>query len=798
MSLPFETTAEVAPLEQTVGQPRAEEALEFGLGIATGGYNLFVTGSPGSGRVSAVRDRLARWSRGRPIPPDWIYVNNFRHPGQPRAISMPAGQGREFTADVNALITGAARDIDRAFESDAYRHRRQGLTEELDDRRQELRHALDAFAAERNFALQATPFGVAVLALKDGVPMTAEQVQSLPAEEQEALQKTAREIHEQLELHAHEVHQLEKDASEKTVALDRAVALAAVAPSLAALRDKYSAQPEILDHLAAVESDIPEHLDLLRRPPRSEPSGPAELLQEVQPDEDGARYRVNLLVDNSGLTTAPVVLERNPTYYNLVGRLEYQSRLGTLVTDFSRIRAGALQRANGGVLVMEAIDVLRNPFSWDALKRALRSHEATIENLTEQLGLVPAASLRPQPIPLDLKVILIGTPALFELLQAADEDVRELFKVRVDFSPEMDWTEEHVLDYAAFISRKVADSDLRHFDRGAVARVVEHGARLRSDQRKLSAKLLEISDLVAESSYWASTRGHQLVTGDDVEEAIHKKTFRSNLIEERLREMIHQRVLVIETEGQSVGRINGLSVLALGDYQFGQPTKISARVALGQGTVQSVEREIALSGPIHSKGVLILSGYLMEQYAQKWPLSMRANITFEQSYDEVEGDSASSAELYALLSALSQMPIHQGIAVTGAIDQHGNVEAVGGVNEKVEGFFAVCSERRLTGAQGVMIPAANLRNLMLTREVVEAVERGTFHIWAVSTVDEGLRILTGQPSGALVDGEYPPGTLHRAVADRLREYSEHLHAFSVSGNGAKGPTARVQPTSTAD
>ncbi len=782
-SLPFATTAEVDSLTETVGQPRAVEALQFGLGIHTPGYNLFVTGTPGSGRVTAVLDHLRRWSAQRAVPSDWVYVNNFQNASQPAAIALPPGRGMEFAADMDSFIETVRRDLDRAFESDAYQQHRREQIAEINEHRQGLRRELDAFAAERGFALQATPFGVAVVPVKGDQPLSPEELDHLPGDRRAALERAGREIQEHLQVHAHQLRLLEKEATEKLADLDRSVVMAAVSPQVSGLREKYSEQEAVLAHLSALELDIPHHLTALRRREHPEDDGSAELIQELRPSDDGARYRVNVLVDNRALQAAPVVVERNPTYYNLFGRVEYQSKFGSLVTDFSHIRPGALHRANGGVLVLEAIDVLRNPFSWEALKRALRSAEVAVENLTEQLVLVPTPTLRPEPIPLDVKVVLIGAPALYRLLQAVDEDVRELFKVKADFAPDMDWDPQHVLDYAAFISRRVREAGLIHFDRGAVGRVVEWGARLRDHRGKLSTRLLDISDLVDEASYWAVTRAHPVVGAEDVDQAVARKRYRSNLIEERVRELIQERVLVVETVAERVGCVNGLSVIDLGDHRFGQPTRISARVSPGPGTLQSVEREINLSGPIHSKGFLILSGYLAGKYAQRWPLALRASITFEQAYDEVDGDSASSTELYALLSALSGIPIHQGIAVTGSIDQRGAVQAVGGVNEKIEGFFAVCEAQGLTGDQGVLIPTANQANLMLSANVVEAVARHDFHVWTVSTVDEGLELLTGVASGERVDGEFAVGTLHRAVEDRLRTYAEALRAFGAPRDG---------------
>jgi lon-related putative ATP-dependent protease len=496
---------------------------------------------------------------------------------------------------------------------------------------------------------------------------------------------------------------------------------------------------------------------------------------------DHTRFRVNVFVDRGGTQGAPVVVERNPTYYNLLGRIEYRTMFGAMVTDFREIRPGALHRTNGGFLVVEALDVLRHPFAWEALKRALLASETQIENLGEEFSAVPSASLRPEPIPLRVKVILLGSPTLYQLLYQLDEDFRELFKVKVDFAPELDWTARNERHYAAFVSRLVREHGLRHFDRGAVARVVEYGARLRESQHKLSTRLLEVSDIVSEASFWAERLGHPLVEAADAELAVRKKEYRSNLLEERIQELIRERTIVISTDGWAVGQLNGISILDLGDYAFGRPCRVSARVALGRGRLQSIEREIELSGPIHSKGFMILSGYLASTYAQQWPLALSASLTFEQSYDEIEGDSASSTELYALLSALSDLPLDQGIAVTGSVDQNGNVQAVGGVNRKIEGFYATCKAKALTGRQGVVIPVANVHNLMLDEEVVAAVREGRFHVWAIRTIDEGIELLTGRPAGRRrANGSYPTGSVHALVAARLAGYARQLHAFAES------------------
>ncbi len=788
--LPFRTTAEVEPLEGTIGQPRALSALEFGLEIPTDGYNLYVAGRPGSGRESTVRRYLERYARQRPTPSDWVYVHNFKDPEQPVAIALPAGQGAQLARDMDEFVRAAQQAIPRAFESEEYDRRRREILEMLERQREELWSAVQEFAQQRGFALQATPAGVISVPLVQGRPIAPEAFELLPEPVREDLERKSQEIQERIGDTLREVRRLEKQTAERLRQLDREVALFAVGSLFDDLRERYANLPGVLAYLEEVREDLPDHLHDFFPPQVVNVPAPIAQLQVLQQQEHLARYRVNVLVDNSKREGAPVIFERNPTYYNLLGRIDYRAAFGAMVTDFSQIRPGALHRANGGFLVLNLSDVLRNPFSWDGLKRVLLTREIVIDNLGAQLlSPVPTAALRPQPITLDVKVVLIGTPLLYYLISALDEDFKELFRVRADFSPDMDWDEQHALDYAAFISRCVRDSGLRHFDRGAVARVIEYGARIVEHQRKLSLQLLEIGNLVAEASYWAGKANRDVVIAEDVEHAIEQKEYRSNLVEERIRELIAEGTLQIQTEGKRVGQINGLSYIQLGDYAFGRPTRVTARASLGRGALISIEREIALSGPIHSKGFLILSNYLAGAYAQDFPLSVSASITFEQAYEEVEGDSASSTELYALLSALSGLELKQGIAVTGSVNQHGEIQAVGGVNEKIEGFYAVCKVKGLTGEQGVIIPAANVQHLMLKDEVVEAVRQGRFHIWAVHTVDEGIEILTGVPAGQRgPDGQYPEGTVHRLVSDRLRAYAERLRDFGARKDERDGHT----------
>jgi lon-related putative ATP-dependent protease len=778
--LPFSSTAEVEPLVGTIGQPRALEALDYGLDIGTYGFNLFVAGAPGSGRLTTVLDYLKVRAPTRRTPDDWVYVHNFRRPDHPRAIALPAGRGAAFARDMDALLEVLKREIPRAFESEEYEQRRREILGEIAEQRGRLKQKLKEFAAERGVALETTVTGVVSIPLLDGKPISREQFERLPEAQRERITKASAEVEQQTGRYVHRLHQLEKEAAQRVRELEQEVALFASERLFGELEETYREQAEVLTYLKEAKEDLLAHLADFRDGEESE----LPFAIAIRPRDHG-RFRVNVFVDHSGAHGAPVVVEHNPTYYNLLGRIEYRATFGAMVTDFREIKPGALHRANGGFLVVEALDVLRHPFAWEALKRALRAGETRIENLGEEFSALPSASLRPEPIPLGAKVILLGSPMLYHLLYQLDEDFRELFKVKVDFAPELDWTAEHERHYAAFVSRLVRENGLRHFDRAAVARVVEYGARLRESQRKLSARLLDVSDVVSEAGFWAERRGHPLVESADVELAVRKKEYRSSLLEERIQELIHEGTIVIETDGMSVGQLNGISIVDLGDYAFGRPCRVTARVSLGRGRVESIEREIELSGPIHSKGFMILSGYLASTYAQEWPLALSASLTFEQSYDEIEGDSASSTELYALLSALSGLPLDQGIAVTGSVDQNGKVQAVGGVNRKIEGFYATCKAKGLTGRQGVVIPAANVRNLMLDEEVVAAVREGRFHVWAIRTVDEGVELLTGTPAGRRrSDGSYPDGSVHALVAARLAGYAQQLRAFAEPSDGA--------------
>lgn len=780
--LPFESTADVEPLEGTLGQPRALAAIEFGLEIGTVGYNLFVAGVPGSGRMTTLRDYVSRVAAGKPRPNDWVYLHNFADPDHPRAISLPAGHGTQLARDAEELLRSVRREIPKAFESEHYERRQREVAAAVGERRDEITGDLKAFARARSFEVELTPLGIARVPIVEGRPLTREQFEHLPQEERERIERAGRELQEEASSALRRLQQLEKETASELAQLEREVALFAVGPLFQELRDRYPENPDVLAYLVDVEEDMLEHVDDLRE--TEEPSLPFPFSRS----RDGfTRYRVNVFVDNDEQDGAPVVLEPNPTYYNLLGRIDYRAAFGAMTTDFHEIKPGALHRANGGFLVLELLEVLRHPFSWEALKRALHSRELRIENLGDEFSALPSATLRPEPIPLEVKVVLIGSPLLYHLLYQYDEGFRELFKVKADFAPEMDWRDEHFAGYAAFVRRCVDAGELHHFDRSAVAAVIEYGARLREHQHKLSTRLLEISDVVSEASFWAEKADRGIVEAGDVDRAVAEKEYRSNLLEERVRELIAEGTLVIDTDGERCGQVNGLSILDLGDHSFGRPVRITARASLGRGIVQSIEREIELSGPIHAKGFLALSGYLAGLYGQERPLALKATITFEQSYDEVEGDSAASTELYALLSVLSGLPLKQGIAVTGSVNQLGHVQAVGGVTRKIEGFYATCKTQGLRGEQGVIIPRANLRNLMLHREVVDAVRAGRFHVWAVDTIDQGIELLSGRPAGQRgPDGSYPEGTVNALVDERLAEYADRVRSFAAPEGAVAG------------
>jgi len=779
----FATTAELADLDDTLGQDRAVEAIRLGIRLRRPGFNLFLLGPGGVGKHAAIESHLALASKAMPAATDWCYVHNFAEPHRPRAITLPAGRGGAFQADMARLVENLRTALPAAFESDNYRTRRQMIEDEFREHQEQALHAIQEAAQARGITLLRTPVGFAFAPVKDGQVVTPDALQAFPTEERARLERDMTELQERLQGVMESTPKWLKDSRDKLRDLNRETTLFSVGNLIAEVKAAYAAFPAVVAHLEAVQDDVVENAEAFLRPQEgATPEGAALAQHRVV-----ARYAVNVLVGHAADAPAPVVYEEHPTYDNLLGKIEHRAELGALVTDFTLIKSGALHRANGGFLVLDARKLLLEPFAWDGLKRTLRMGEIRIESLGQRLGLISTVSLEPETIPLDIKVAVIGDRLLYYLLAELDPDFPDLFKIAADFDDRIPRDEATGALYARLIAGIARRHGLRPFDREAVARIAEFGAREAGDAERFSIHLVALADLMNEADHGAGEARRDVVGREDVAKAIEARIRRHGRLRERMLEEIARGTILITTSGAAVGQINGLSVIALGGYAFGRPSRITARVRLGRGEVIDIEREVKLGGPLHSKGVLILAGYLGARYAADQPLSLAATLVFEQSYGGVEGDSASSAELYALLSALAGQPIDQSYAVTGSVNQNGEVQAIGGVNEKIEGFFDLCAARGLTGTQGVLIPEANAKHLMLHAGVVEAVREGRFHVYPVATIDQGIEILTGVPAGtAGADGSYPEGTINACVQARLAAFAERRKAFGAPPKGSDG------------
>ncbi len=711
------------------------------------------------------------------IPSDWCYVYNFSDPDKPVAIELANGAATGFAKDMDELIEACKTEIPKAFDSEEYERRKDNLLNQLQAARDTDLNRLREQASARGFSVELTTAGIVTVPVVDGRLMKRDEYEQLPEAEKAKIKAETEELQTEINKVMTSIRATEKRAKEELLQLDKEITLFAIGHFLDDLRRKYANDDKIIQYLEAVQEDIVENLEAFKetehRPELRLPG-----MEGPERESPLEKYKVNVFVSNAKNHGAPVVFEPNPTYYNLFGRLEYAAHFGAMITNYTMVKSGSIHRANGGYLILNALDLLLNFMSYDALKRCLKTHEARIENIGEQFRLIPAATLQPEPIPVDVKVILVGNRFIYNLLYQFDEDFRKLFKVRADFQIDMDLSAEHAEKYASLISARCRQEDLKHFDPTGVAKVVEYGVRLAEDQTKLSTRFIDINDLVSEASYWASTNGNALVNGDDVQRAIDERIFRSNMIEEKIREMIVDGTIMIDVEGEAVGQLNGLSIIFLGDYMFGKPSRLVCRVWVGKKGILNIERESKMSGQIYNKATIILSGYLAGNFAGDKPLAVSASIGFEQSYEMVEGDSASSAELFALLSALSDVPLRQGIAVTGSVNQQGQMQPIGGVNRKIEGYFDVCKAIGFTGHQGVLIPRRNVKHLMLREDVIEAVRAGQWHIWAVDHVNEGLEVLTGRPAGSRrPDGTWEPDTINDLVDKRLRTLGEALQRF---------------------
>jgi predicted ATP-dependent protease len=780
-SLPFQQVTDLEDLAVPPGQDLAIEALRFGVSIRHSDYHIYAFAPAAETRLGFVRDFLEQRAANQPPPADICYINNFDNPHCPIALSLPAGRGAQLRDAMKRLVQDLRAALPAAFENEDYRTRRQGIDEQFKQKHQDGFDALQKRAQKEGIAIIRTPMGIAFAPTRDGEVITPQEFQKLPATERERITSIIESLQAEMERIVRQVPVWGREHREQLRQLNRDVTRYAVAHMMAELRTSFADLPPVAIYLAAVERDLIENADDFLTADIGRTEGQVGPVGEAVAADNMAfrRYGVNLFVDSSGMAGAPVIYEDNPTVHSLIGRIEHMARFGALLTDFNLLKSGALHRANGGFLVLDAMKLLRNALAYEALKRALRAGEIRIQSLEQMLSLTGTVSPDAEPVRLQVKLVLIGPRWLFHLLTGADSEFAELFKVQVDVEDQIDRNTDHALLVARLMATMVRRHRLCPLDRGAVARVLDHLVRQSGDSLKLAIDMPDVVDLLKESDHWAAQAGRQTVTVADVQQAIDARQRRADRIYRRLREQVRNGILQVETQGARIGQANGLSVISVGGFSFGHPSRITAQIRLGSGRVIDIEREAELGGRLHSKGVMILAGFLGGRYAQDNPLSLQASLVFEQSYGPIEGDSASSAELYALLSAIGRLPLRQDLAVTGSVDQHGRIQAIGGVNEKVEGFYDLCADQGLTGNQGVIIPASNIRHLMLRQDVVDAIAAGRFAVYAVKTVDEGMALLAGMPAGVLdAEGNYPPGTANGAIAGRLEQLTKRAIELS--------------------
>jgi predicted ATP-dependent protease len=796
----FKTTEDLEHLTAFIGQPRAIGALEFGVGIRQKGYNIFAFGPEGIGKGNLVRKTFEAAADSEQVPSDWCYVQDFEQSHKPRAIELPAGKGIEFKHDMEQFVDDLQSALPVTFESEEYRSRLQEIQEALNKQQETALEELRTRAEKKELAVLRTPGGLAIAPVRDGEVISPEEFQGLPQEQRETLEKDIADLQEELEAMLANLPGWQRELREHVTSLNREMADIAVGGLIRQLLKDYAELPAIVEHLEAVQQDVVKHVrqiidegDPAKSSAPTPPRGPFAALGARSTLQ---RYQVNLLVDHGSSESAPVVYEDNPTFQNLLGRIEHTAQMGALITDFSLIKPGALHRANGGYLILDARRLLQEPFAWEGLKRALRSEQLRMETPGQVQSFISTVTLDPEPIPLNLKVALLGDPMLYYLLMENDPESRELFRVASDFDDQMDRDSESQMLYARLIGSLATVHGLRPLDPGGVARIIEHSSRIIEDGRKLSIQMNHITDLMREADYWAGKADREVMTNEDVSKAIDAEIFRSDRIKERTQEQIYRETLLIDTDGKQTGQVNGLSVYQFGDFAFGRPSRITARVRVGKGEVLDIEREVELGGPIHSKGVLILSSFLGSRYSPERQLSLTASLVFEQSYGGVEGDSASSAELYALLSSIAEVPAKQSLAVTGSVNQFGRVQAIGGVNEKIEGFFDICNTRGLTGDQGVLIPDSNVQHLMLRDDVVQAVTEGKFHVYPIESIDQGIELLTDMSAGELDDdGAYPEDTINGKVQARLKKFADAEDSDAASEEEESADDAKKDKSS---
>ena len=772
----FKTTSEIKPLNEVIGQERAVNAIEFGLNMKSPGYNIFVTGIEGTGKSTIIKDIVNQHAKTLPTPVDWCMVNNFKDEYHPIAISVSTGKATMFGRTMNKLIDDLKAELPKTFEHESYQEKQSDIQKKYTNQQKEIFAKLETAAEKKNIKINRTKTGYQTIPIVEEKTISPEEFLALPKEKQVEIEENIRTVQSEIDATIREINKVSNSMNARIEKLMEEVALFVVKQRIDLVRDEYRQNKDILNYLDNVQTDILENVKDFISSPESKSSLEGLILSSSKPSFQ--RYEVNVLVDQKGLKGAPIVFETNPTYQNVFGQIEKRAHMGTITTDFTMVQGGSLLKANGGYLIMEIESVLMNPFVWEALKRALQNKQLYIEDVASGLGYGGMSSLRPEPIPLEVKVILLGSYHLFHMLQNHDSKFNKIFKVRADFDYEVEKNEHTIQLYARFIARACKEENLLPLTPKGVAAIVEYAEKYISSQNKLSLRFGPIMGILKEADYIARKKKAKKVTGEHIIKAFSEHRFRYNLYEEKMHESYVDNTIMIDVDSDVVGQVNALSVFQIGDISFGRPARITAETYMGKQGVINIEREAKLSGKTHDKGVLILSGYLGRTFAQNYPLSLAISLAFEQSYSGIDGDSASSTELYAILSSLSGIPIHQGIAVTGSVNQKGQIQAIGGVNQKIEGFFDVCKEKGLTGTQGVLIPRANVKNLMLKKDVTDAVKKGKFHVYQVATVEEGIEILTGVPAGYPdEEGLYPEGTVYHGAQEKLKKYLERSIKF---------------------
>ena len=767
----FETTDELDSKDLIYGQDRGIKALEFGLDVESKGYNLYLEGPSGVGKTMYTKNYVTKVASKKKTPDDWCYIYNFEEPNEPVAVSLQAGKGKEFRDDMDAFITDIKRDIKLTFGNEDFDKQKSLMQNSFEQKKSLLLEKLNKQSMKSGFQVKTAQNGVYMMPILDGKTIEEEEFAKLDEKTRKQFEENSAKVQEKIIEVINQIKILEKENVKKIQEWQSNIALITINSHVNPLKSKYKKYPKISTFFEYIKKDILKNINLFIKDEISETKAQTLKQELVRP---WLNYRVNLFVDNSNLTGSPVIMDSNYLYHNLFGKLEYENQYGMLKTDFTMLKPGLLHKANGGYIILQASDLLANPICYDALKKALLVKELNIENNMEQRSYMVMISLKPEPIPLNVKVLLLGDASIYQTLLALDPDFKKLFKIKVEFEETAPRTDANIMKLARFVHSFSTKEGMLPLDKGAVAKLVEYTSRLSDRQDKLSTRFNEIGEIIAESSTWAKLAKKKLVTSEFIDKTLAERIERVKKYDSLYMEMIKENTLLISTEGAEVGVINGLTILSIGDYSFGKPAKITANTYMGKSGIINIEREIEMSGTSHSKGVLILSGYLGETFAQDFPLSLTASLCFEQLYNGVDGDSASSTELYALLSSLSEIPIKQSIAVTGSVDQKGNIQPIGGINEKIEGFYQVCKQRGLTGEHGVVMPIQNVQNLNLSDEVINSVKEGKFHIYAISTIDEGIEILTGVPAGKKnKEGKFPAGTIKYLAYEKLKRYSNN-------------------------